>query len=78
MRSVWTPLDESLRTNLSSGARETLAPGPGDFADQRTRLAERIETATVETLTDERLESELQASFAGLVRTARRMCWRRA
>ena len=75
LRNFWAPLSERLRTSLSSGAREILAPGPGDFAEGRPRLAERIEAATVETLTDERMESELQGSFVGLVRTARRMCW---
>lgn len=72
---VWTQLRDRMRVNLSAGARQILAPGPGDFAEQRPRLAERIEAATVEMLTDERLETELQEAFTALVRTLRQTWW---
>ena len=70
LRQFCTPLRENLRTRLSAGAFETLAPGPADFAEGRPRLEERIEAATVETLTDERMEAELRRGFAVAARTA--------
>ena len=75
LRSVWTQLSESLRANLSAGARGRLTPGVVDFAEQRPRLTEKIEVATVESLTDERLETGLAASFAHVAAAVRRPWW---
>ncbi len=75
LRSVWTQLSESLRANLSAGARARLAPGTVDFAEQRPRLTDKIGVATVESLADERLETGLAASFADVAAAVRRPWW---
>ncbi len=75
LRSVWTQLSESLRANLSPGARERLADSTVDFAEQRPRLTEKIEVATVESLTDDRTENELQTSFAEVAAAVRGRWW---
>ena len=74
-RSVWTQLRESMRANLSPAAREQLAADEPDFAEQRPRLAERIEAATVEILTDEPAEQRLRASLEGVARALRVPSW---
>ncbi len=74
-RSVWTQLQESMRTNLSLAARERLAAGEVDFAQQRPRLVERIETTTVEILTDERTEQSLRASMSAVAGAVRGPFW---
>ena len=74
-RSVWTQLHESMRANLSAAAQERLAAVEVDFAQQRPRLVERIEAATVETLTDERAEQHLSASISAVMRAVRGPFW---
>lgn len=74
-RSVWIELQEDMRTGLSPAAQARLAAGEVNFAEQRPRLVERIETATVETLTDERTEQSLRASMSAVARAVRGPCW---
>ncbi len=74
-RSVWTQLQESMRANLTQGAQERLTADAPDFAGQRLRLAERIETATVEVLTGEGAEQSLRAAISRVGRAVRTPCW---
>ena len=68
---VWSQLRAGMEANFSAGARERLGEGEVAFADGRAGLTEKIETAVVEHLTDDRLEKQFRAAFAGMARAMR-------
>ena len=64
LKGVWSQLHDTLQANFDPQARQHLKSGNADFNEQRARLVERIEVATIENMSDNKIEKELQALFA--------------
>ena len=65
LKNVWTVLYESLQANFGSETRQQFGAGMADFAEQRTRLFERIQMAMVENMADDHIQRLLHELFAG-------------
>ncbi len=64
LKGVWSQLHDTLAANFDTEARRHLKSGNADFTEQRARLVERIEVATIENMSDNKVEKQLQALFA--------------
>ena len=65
LKNVWTVLYESLQTNFAPDTRKQFGAGATDFAEQRTRLFERIQMAMLENMGDDHIQKLLHEMFAG-------------
>ena len=65
LKNVWSVLHESLQTNFGPDTRRQFGPGAADFAEQRTRLIERIDMAMIENMADDRIQKLVHDLFAG-------------
>ncbi len=65
LKNVWTVLYESLQANFAADTRKQFGAGMADFAEQRTRLFERIQLAMVENMADDHIQRLLHELFAG-------------
>ena len=65
LKNVWTVLYESLQTNFAPDTRKQFDAGTTDFAEQRTRLFERIQMAMLENMGDDHIQRLLHELFAG-------------
>ena len=65
LKNVWTVLYESLQTNFAPDTRKQFDAGATDFAEQRTRLFERIQMAMLENMGDDHIQKLLHEMFAG-------------
>ena len=64
LKNVLTVVHESLQANFGGEARKQFGPGMPDFAQQRTRLFERIDMATLENMSDDKIQKLLHDLFA--------------
>jgi small GTP-binding protein len=64
LKGVWGQLHDTLQANFDPEARRHLKSGNAEFSDQRTRLLERIEVATIENMSDNEVEKQLRTLFS--------------
>jgi hypothetical protein len=64
LKGVWSQLHDTLMANFDNEARRHLKSENAEFSEQRTRLLERIEVATMENMSDNEVEKQLRTLFS--------------
>ena len=64
LKAAWSQLHDFLQANFNSEARAHLKSGDADFTEQRSRLFERVELATLENMSDHGVAKQLESLFA--------------